>query len=53
VLVFDAAFDFLPVDAEGWIGEHVVEFVGAQLVVGSPLTKRCREGYAIINLKPE
>ena len=39
MLVFDACFDFLPVDAEGRIGEHVVEPVGVQLVFAERVTQ--------------
>ena len=33
MLVIDFGFDLFPVDAEGGIGEHVVELVGVELIV--------------------
>ncbi len=39
VFVLDGAFDFLPVDAEGGIGEHVVESVGIKLVVAERIAQ--------------
>ena len=39
VLVGNVAFDLLPVHTEGWIGEHVVELTGEEVIVGESITE--------------
>ena len=47
LFVFDLPFDLLPVHTKGGVGEHVVEFVGVELVVGEGVTQ-----FDVVDLLP-